>query len=270
MKNLNAKKEKNEINILPLGSSPVGKTSIIYRYINNSFLTNYITTLGIDWQFKKMTMEDGTELKVKITDTSGQEKYSPISSNYIKKSDGVVITYDITDRKSFDDAKYWINQINESYEKKIIFLVGNKSDLEDKRVIYKEEGKELAEKYGAMFSECSALTGENVDFIFNELIKKFYQEKKREIEREEEKIILIGKNKRREKEGKKIEKEEKKRREKEEKEEKKRREIEEKKRREIEEKEENERRKIEEKKRREIEEEKAKKNLKILNKYISY
>ena len=243
MKNLNAIKNQIEINIILFGSSSDGKTKIIERYIDNTYKQIYLSTLGIDIKFKKVKMEDDSEVRVKVTDTAGQERYKSIASNYLKKADGIIIAYDITDNQSFNIAEYeWINQIknDSSLKEKVIFLVGNKSDLEDQRVISKEEGEELSKKYGVMFSECSAKTGENVNFIFNELIKKCYQLAK---ERREEKIKEKEKNKT----------------EKEKKEEKKRREIQE-----------NKRREIEEKERWKIEEEKAKKNFKILDKYISF
>ena len=175
MKNLNAIKNQIEISIILVGSSSDGKTKIIERYIDNTYKQNYLATFGIDIKFKKVKMEDDSEVRVKVIDTAGQERYKSIASNYLKKADGIIIAYDITDNQSFNIAEYeWINQIknDSSLKEKVIFLVGNKSDLEDQRVISKEEGEELSKKYGVMFSECSAKTGENINFIFNEIIKE--------------------------------------------------------------------------------------------------
>ena len=265
MKNSSTIKNQIKISIILVGSSYDGKTAIFNRYFDNSFIGYFISTLGVDSKFKKMKMEDGTEVNVHISDTAGQERFHSIAFNCCKKADGIIINYDITDKQSFNEGEKWINEIKERYssKEKVLFIVGNKNDLEDKRRISKEEGDKLSKKYGVMFSECSAKTGENVDFIFNELIKKCYplaiiRREKEEKEEKEKKRTKKEKN------------EEKKIREKEEKEEKKRREIEEKKRREIEEQEENKRREIEEQERWKIEEEKAKKNLKILDKYISF
>ena len=190
MKNLNAIKNQIEISIILVGSSSDGKTKIIERYIDNTYKQIYLSTLGIDIKLKKVKMEDDSEVRVKVTDTAGQERYKSIASNYLKKADGIIIAYDITDNQSFNIAEYeWINQIknDSSLKEKVIFLVGNKNDLEDQRVISKEEGEELSKKYGVMFSECSAKTGENVNFIFNELIKKCYQLTKERRKGEEEK-----------------------------------------------------------------------------------
>ena len=160
-----------EINIILVGSGSDGKTSIILRYIDNTFALNYLATLGIDSKLKKVKMDNGSEVKVRIFDTAGQERFRSIATNYIKKSDCIIVNYDITDKSSFAVAELWVNElINDSSSKeKPIFLVGNKSDLEDKRMISKEEGEQLAKKYEIMFSECSAKTGENVNYIFNEL-----------------------------------------------------------------------------------------------------
>ena len=173
MKNLNAIKNQIEISIILVGSSSDGKTKIIERYIDNTYKQIYLATLGIDIKFKKVKMEDDSEVRVKVTDTAGQERFRSYPKNYFDKVDGIIIAYDITDNQSFNIAEYeWINQIknDSSLKEKVIFWVGNKSDLEDQRVISKEEGEELSKKYGVMFSECSAKTGENVDFIFNEFI----------------------------------------------------------------------------------------------------
>ena len=169
-------KKANQIDIILVGSGADGKTSIVLRYMENIFISNYLSTLGIDSKLKKVKMENGSEIKVKIVDTAGQERFRSIAKNYIKKVNGIIVNYDITDKNSFSIADSWINEIknDSSLKEKPIFLVGNKSDLEDIRKISKEEGEQLAKKYGIMFSECSAKTGENVDYIFNELIKKCY------------------------------------------------------------------------------------------------
>ena len=174
MKNSSTIKNQIKISIILVGSSYDGKTAIFNRYFDNSFQNNYISTMGVDSKSKKVKMEDGTEVNVHIYDTAGQKRFYSIAFNYCKKADGIIINYDITDKQSFTNGEKWINEIKERYssEEKVTLLVGNKSDLEDKRVISKEEGKKLSKKYGVMFSECSAKTGENVDFIFNELHSK--------------------------------------------------------------------------------------------------
>ena len=197
MENINAIKNQTEIRLILIGNGPDGKTAIIQRYVDNSFKNDFTATIGIDYKLKKLQMEDGFEVKVKIFDTAGQERFKSITWNYIKKVDGIIINYDITDRKSFNEVEYWMNEIknDSSLKEKVQFLVGNKNDLEDKRIISKEEGEKLAKKYGVMFSECSAKTGENIEFIFDELIKKIYPLAKKISEEEEKRRRKIGEEK---------------------------------------------------------------------------
>ena len=122
-------KKANQIDIILVGSEADGKTSIVLRYMENTFTENYLSTLGIDSKLKKVKMENGSEIKVKIVDTAGQERYRSIAKNYIKKVNGILVNYDVTDKNSFSIADSWSNEIknDSSLKEKPIFLVGNKS-----------------------------------------------------------------------------------------------------------------------------------------------
>ena len=104
-----------EISIILVGSGADGKSSIILRYVDNKFPTSYLSTLGIDIKSKQVTMLDGKEIKVKIFDTAGQERFMNISKNYFSRANGIIINYDITDQKSFEMGKIWINAIKEDF-----------------------------------------------------------------------------------------------------------------------------------------------------------
>ena len=176
----NNKKEKQKIfeaHIVTLGDGQVGKTSIIIRYIDNSFSVNYLSTIGIDSKIKKVNLSNGEEIKVKISDTAGQERFRSIASNYMKKANGVVLVYDITNEKSFHGIDKWISEISgDSNNVKPMILIGNKADMEDKRVVSKSEGEELAKKYcgGIHFYETSCKTGDNVDVAITDLVNQIY------------------------------------------------------------------------------------------------
>ena len=88
------KKQKFEVHLITLGDSAVGKTSLISRYNGNPFKSYYVSTHGIDSQFKKIKLQNGEEINVKITDTAGQERYKSIAKNYIKKANGILLVYD--------------------------------------------------------------------------------------------------------------------------------------------------------------------------------
>ena len=171
------KKNKFEVHLITLGDSAVGKTSLIGRYIDNYFSNNYIGTFGLDSQFKKKKIND-EEINVKITDTAGQERYQSIAANYIKKANGILLVYDITSKDSFENVNKWAGEIKEkSEDSKPIILIGNKLDLEDKRVITKEQGQEFAKKYcdgGINFYETSCKTGENVNEAIDDLVNQVY------------------------------------------------------------------------------------------------
>ena len=159
--------------ILMLGDSEVGKSCFLMRYSDNVFVENYITTIGLDYKLKTVKLDNGKTIKVQLWDTAGQDKYRTIAKNYYKGSHGILLLYDITKISSFDNIREWIRDIKEEVdENAILFLIGNKIDLSDKRVITKEKGTELAGEYKIPFFEASAKSGENVDEIFKALYKK--------------------------------------------------------------------------------------------------
>ena len=176
---MSAKKKMFEASIITLGDGQVGKTCLIYRYIDNNFSTDYLSTIGIDSKKKMITLENGEEIKVKIFDTAGQERFKSITSNYIKKANGILLTYSITDPKSFENVETWYKSISEDdgNNKLPIVLVGNKADLEDERNISKDVGIELAKKYGIEnhFYETSCKTGDNVEKAINDLVNQIYK-----------------------------------------------------------------------------------------------
>ena len=159
--------------VLLLGDSEVGKSCFLMRYSDNVFVENYITTIGLDYKLKTVRLDNGKTIKVQLWDTAGQDKYRTIAKNYYKGSHGILLLYDITKLSSFDNIREWIRDIKEEVdENAILFLIGNKIDLTDKRIISKEKGTELAEEYKIPFFEASAKSGENVDEIFRALYKK--------------------------------------------------------------------------------------------------
>ena len=160
-----------KINIMLLGDSSVGKSSILKRYSKNQFSPNFISSIGVDFETKILKINN-QNINVSIWDTAGQERYKVLSKNYYNQSDGFVIVYDITKKETFFNVKKWIEEINDScseYNKTVI--VGNKSDLEEDRQIKKEDGKKLAQDHNLNFFEISALKGHNIDKAFDCLIK---------------------------------------------------------------------------------------------------
>ena len=165
-----------EAHIVTLGNGQVGKTSIILRYIDDRFSVNYLSTIGIDSKIKKINMPNGEQIKVKISDTAGQERFRSIASNYLKKANGILLVYDITCHESFSDINKWLQEINKNENTKPMILIGNKSDLNDKREVPMEEGMAYAKNVAKNipFYETSCKTGENIEKAIMDLVNQIY------------------------------------------------------------------------------------------------
>uniref|UniRef100_A0A8C9TKA8 RAB6B, member RAS onco family n=2 Tax=Scleropages formosus TaxID=113540 RepID=A0A8C9TKA8_SCLFO len=149
-----------------LGEQSVGKTSLITRFMYDSFDNTYQATIGIDFLSKTMYLEDRT-VRLQLWDTAGQERFRSLIPSYIRDSTVAVVVYDITNVNSFQQTSKWIDDVRtERGSDVIIMLVGNKTDLADKRQITIEEGEQRAKELNVMFIETSAKTGYNVKQLF--------------------------------------------------------------------------------------------------------
>uniref|UniRef100_A0AAZ3R6X8 RAB6B, member RAS oncogene family a n=1 Tax=Oncorhynchus tshawytscha TaxID=74940 RepID=A0AAZ3R6X8_ONCTS len=150
-----------------LGEQSVGKTSLITRFMYDSFDNTYQATIGIDFLSKTMYLEDRT-VRLQLWDTAGQERFRSLIPSYIRDSTVAVVVYDITNVNSFQQTSKWIDDVRtERGSDVIIMLVGNKTDLGDKRQITIEEGEQRAkELLPGWFIETSAKTGYNVKQLF--------------------------------------------------------------------------------------------------------
>ena len=166
--------------VLLLGDSGVGKSSILLRYTKNQFTADMRSTIGVEFGIKYLTL-DNLQLKVQIWDTAGMERYRSITSAYYKGAKGVIVVYDICRKVSFDNIDKWIDDFkSKADEDAVILIIGNKSDLQDKREVNTEEVKLKAEKKKMAFMETSAKNNENVSKAFLQLFKeiiKIYKEK---------------------------------------------------------------------------------------------
>ena len=163
--------------IMTLGYCAVGKSSFILRFTENKFENTYLTTVGIDSKFRLLNIQD-IQYKVLFYDTAGQERFHSIAPNIIKKANGIIIMYDITNKQSFDSIPEILKAIeNEKGENFPLILIGNKIDLENERIIKKEEGEELAEKYGMEFIEVSNKEGINIEKAGLSIVKKILEKR---------------------------------------------------------------------------------------------
>ena len=181
--------------ILILGDSSVGKTSLISRYANGIFKEEYLATVGLDYYNKQDTINNLNVL-VKLWDTAGQERFKSLTPNYFRNAEGVVIVFDVTNLETFENLKYWISSIKSNLgEKNIIIpiiIIGNKIDMDDMRDINKEEADKFAKENDYKYFEASAKTGEGVDEAFREIVNQILDnsDKLEEI-KEERKSIKI-------------------------------------------------------------------------------
>jgi Ras-related protein Rab-11A len=158
--------------LIIIGDSNVGKTNIMSQYIKKEFNINSKSTVGVEFGNKIIKLDNKT-IKAQIWDTAGQERYKSITSAYYKGAKGAFIVYDITSKITFDSVDKWIQDLNLYGDKNIIILlIGNKSDLEDKREVKREEGEEKAKSFGLGFIETSACTGDNIDKAFEIMLKE--------------------------------------------------------------------------------------------------
>lgn len=149
-----------------LGEQSVGKTSLITRFMYDSFDNTYQATIGIDFLSKTMYLEDRT-VRLQLWDTAGQERFRSLIPSYIRDSTVAVVVFDITNVNSFQQTSKWIDDVRtERGSDVIIMLVGNKTDLSEKRQVSTEEGEKKARELNVMFIETSAKTGYNVKQLF--------------------------------------------------------------------------------------------------------
>nr|XP_035937047.1 ras-related protein Rab-8B isoform X1 [Halichoerus grypus] len=180
--------------LLLIGDSGVGKTCLLFRFSEDAFNTTFISTIGswVSWlqtgfrqrhrqemggeetrrhqgiDFKIRTIElDGKKIKLQIWDTAGQERFRTITTAYYRGAMGIMLVYDITNEKSFDNIKNWIRNIEEHASSDVErMILGNKCDMNDKRQVSKERGEKLAIDYGIKFLETSAKSSTNVEEAF--------------------------------------------------------------------------------------------------------
>ena len=150
-----------KIDIMVIGDSGVGKTSIIKKYVKNQFSRTFISTIGFDYQ-RKMIKIDDTMVNLVIWDTAGEEKYRVVAKNYFHRSQGFIVVYDITNESSFLNISNWLEQIKELAPQDYKFVIfGNKEDL-DKRKVSMEDAQKLAEELNTKFFETSCENGKNI------------------------------------------------------------------------------------------------------------
>jgi len=155
--------------ILLIGDSGVGKSALLARFADNTFSETSISTIGVD--FKIRTVEiDGKIIKLRIWDTSNQERFRTITSSYYRGAHGILVVFDLTDESSFHNVQMWLSEIERYTNEDVVkLLIGNKSDLVSKRAVSCVEADTYAKKMGLELLETSSKTGMNIQEMFLKL-----------------------------------------------------------------------------------------------------
>ena len=181
--------------VLLLGNSNVGKSSLFLRFVDDIWNDTFVPTIGVDFKIKTFEI-DSKKIKMQIWDTAGQERFKNIIASYYRGAHGILLLYDVTDKDSFKNLSNWLIEIEKNASKNVLrLLIGNKCDLEEKRVIRFNQGKEFADTYGLKFIETSAKKNLNVNEAFETLGRELMSasEEKKIIHQKQNKKISVAK-----------------------------------------------------------------------------
>jgi len=152
--------------LLLIGDSGVGKSCLLLRFADDTYTDSYISTIGVDFKIRTVDLDTKT-IKLQIWDTAGQERFRTITSSYYRGAHGIIIVYDITDKESFDNVRQWLFEIDRYASENVCkLLVGNKSDLSNKRAVEYDAAKAFADELTIPFLETSAKNATNVEQAF--------------------------------------------------------------------------------------------------------
>nr|CAD7412313.1 unnamed protein product [Timema cristinae] len=203
------------IKFLALGDSGVGKTSFLYQYTDGTFKSRFISTVGIDFREKRMVSRanNGVSLPsaqtyrnqgrsqrvhLQLWDTAGQERYRSLTTAFYRDAMGFLLLFDLTNEQSFLEIRNWLDQLRVGRSQTLclprtathaycddpdVILCGNKCDLEDKRVVSEQAAQEMADKYGLVYVETSAVTGMNVSLAVELLLERIMQRMDQAVDR---------------------------------------------------------------------------------------
>ncbi|XP_046385757.1 ras-related protein Rab-27A-like [Ischnura elegans] len=171
------------IKFLALGDSGVGKTSFLYQYTDGVFNSRFISTVGIDFREKRLLYRSpnpegfqgrSQRIHLQLWDTAGQERFRSLTTAFYRDAMGFLLLFDLTNEQSFLEIRNWLDQLRtHAYcDDPDVVLCGNKADLEDRRVISEERAKDIARKYGLLYLETSAATGQNVARAVESLLEQ--------------------------------------------------------------------------------------------------
>ena len=179
--------------LILVGTGSVGKTSLVHRFVENTFKKDYKATIGINIMTKAVKFPgQETQMKFSIYDLGGQDQFARVRKSYFRGADACFIIFDVTNRASFEAVQHWYKEtLDYAGRSTLVIILGNKVDLADQRVVEVEEAVELAHNLGCTYFETSAKTGENVAEAFSLIALFLVKRVERCIEGEEEQKINL-------------------------------------------------------------------------------
>lgn len=180
--------------ILLLGDSGVGKSSIIQRFTRNEFNAQMVSSVGVDFKSKDLIINN-KRVKLQVWDTAGHERFRTITTSYYRGAHAIVTVFDLSDRETYEHVEKWLEEINKFAKENVLkFLVGNKSDLTNKRQVSSEEIRALVSRLAVPYFEVSAKTADNLFEFFEEATRVYLS--KYDFKKDKEKAgISLDKNK---------------------------------------------------------------------------
>ena len=174
------KKYDHLLKLLLIGDSGVGKSCFLLRFADDSFTPAYITTIGIDFKIKNLSIDD-RRVKLQVWDTAGQERFRTITTAYYRGAMGILLLYDVAEESSFDAVTEWVRQIEAHASPNVRkVLVANKCDVaEGERTVSEKRGRELAAKYDMPYFEASAKDNRNVSESFVRIARDILEDIKK-------------------------------------------------------------------------------------------
>ncbi|CAF4186099.1 unnamed protein product [Rotaria sp. Silwood2] len=177
-----------DFKFLALGDSGVGKTCLLSRYVDGKYIETLGPTVGIDirnktFEYESTRLNKFFTIHLQLWDTAGQERFRSLTSAFFREAVGFLLVFDLTNEASFINARNWITEIQtHAYSEDVdMILIGNKSDLDDERVISKIRARDFAKEYNIQYIETSALKNINVDesikLLLDSVMARFERDK---------------------------------------------------------------------------------------------
>ena len=166
--------------IILVGDSGVGKTCLLSMYVKGECGPS-IPTIAVEFCTKEIELSENYKVKVQLWDTAGQERFKSLAMTYYRKAYGILLLFDVTKRSSFISCKNYLEEVRINSDKNcVIYLVGNKIDLENQRQISYDEANIFAKKEKIKYIETSAIKNLRVGEVFSSLLNNIYEIKKEE------------------------------------------------------------------------------------------